>query len=424
MKKPKFFTQLDGSIRNIPNAFGVIDSTVSDKLHILYQLFQNAKMKKTTSVFFSYRYSQLGLPEDYWNPNMNKEQLDDYRYKFVFGDFERYFLNLWSAGQSQVFTDEMIEATKYLGADKGLLNQDVMLKLLEEKNKALVSVEEAQKKGFNSGFETTAEKVETIYQRLTPVSAVYSLKGRFGESQVATMQDLMRLSDVFDTDWSIIGSQDFGDPYAVAGLARTIIMVTAKGLPGSRSNPEVYSGNPLIAPKYIYIILYVVMIPDHSSIVAKEIFDEAHREFDGMDKMCSERYGTWDLPAWCEERQIEFEQVFPTYDKQREAFKETLAAVKEGRLKCPELAVAGTKMPDIRDEEMSIFQHDAEKRWFGSTEKWEKYGSQDDFMFALGWNLYGGRLIGVEQFRQRAGRVFWGMAAQGEGLLGRYTGTG
>ena len=29
MKNPKFFTQLDGSIRNIPNAMGVIDSTVS-----------------------------------------------------------------------------------------------------------------------------------------------------------------------------------------------------------------------------------------------------------------------------------------------------------------------------------------------------------------------------------------------------------
>jgi hypothetical protein len=420
MKKPKFFTQLDGSIRNIPNAFGVIDSTVSDKLHILYQLFQNARMGKTKSVFFSYRYSQTGVPDEYWNPNMDKSQLDDYRYKFVFGDFERYFLNLWSAGTTQVFSDEMIEATKYLGVDGMLMNQGRMLELLEEKNKALIAVEQIQAQGMKDGFESTATKIERIYRRFSPVSNVYTLKGKYGESKAATIEDLNRLSDVFDTDWAVIGSQDFGDPYAVKGLARTILVITAKGLVGSRSNPDVFRGDPLIAPKYIYVILSVTMIPDHSSIVAKEVFDDAHKEYDGMTKLCSERYGTWDLPAWCEERDIEFEQVFPTYDKQREAFKEVLAAVKDGRLKCPELAVSGTKLEDIRDEEMKAFQHDAEKRWFGSPSKWEKYGEQDDFMFSLGWNLYGGRLIGVDQFRVRSGARFWGVVQKGEGLLGNY----
>jgi hypothetical protein len=37
MTNPKFFVQLDGSIRNMPNAIGVIDSTVSEKSHILYK---------------------------------------------------------------------------------------------------------------------------------------------------------------------------------------------------------------------------------------------------------------------------------------------------------------------------------------------------------------------------------------------------
>ena len=134
MKKPKFFTQLDGSIRNIPNALGIIDSTVSEKTHILYQLFINYTQGKTTTVFFSYRYSKEGLPEDYWNPNMDKAQLDDYRAKFPFGDYERYFLNLWSAGTQRVFTEEMVEMTKYLGIDGQLLNSADMIKELEKKN--------------------------------------------------------------------------------------------------------------------------------------------------------------------------------------------------------------------------------------------------------------------------------------------------
>ena len=57
MKNPKFFVQLDGSIRNIPNAFGIIDSTVSEKTHVLYKLYTQALQKKTKGVYFSYRSS-------------------------------------------------------------------------------------------------------------------------------------------------------------------------------------------------------------------------------------------------------------------------------------------------------------------------------------------------------------------------------
>jgi hypothetical protein len=79
MKKPRFFTQLDGSIRNIPNALGTIDSTVSAKTHILYQLYQSFISHKLSSIFFSYYCSKLALQEDYHNPNMTQTQLDDYK---------------------------------------------------------------------------------------------------------------------------------------------------------------------------------------------------------------------------------------------------------------------------------------------------------------------------------------------------------
>jgi hypothetical protein len=420
MKNPKFFTQLDGSIRNIPNAFGVIDSTVSEKTHILYQLYTNWVQGKTTTVFFSYRHSVDGLPEDYWNPNMDKAQLDDYRAKFMFGDFERYFLNLWSAGTQRVFTDEMIEMTKYLGLDGALLNTNEMRKELEQKNHLIQVMTDVQGKGFADGGEETAGKIDEIYNRLTPVSGVYMLGDRYGQPRMATMENLIHLSDLFDTDWVLSAGSDYGDPYAVRGLARTLVVVLAKGLPGSRSRPLEVLLTPDTAPKWIHLVLLVRNVEDHSGDIVKALFEEAHEEFGGLDVMCSERYGAWDMEKWCEERDIEFQPIFPTYDRQRDAFKNVLEAVREGRFKCPELPIPGSKKEDIRDEEMEVFDHDSEKRWFGSIEKFEKYGIQDDFMFALGWAFYGARLKGIDDFRIRKAITNSGMFIPNRDLTATY----
>ena len=50
MKNPKFFTQLYGSIRNVVNALGVIDSTVSEKDHILYKQYLS-QLEKELKIF-------------------------------------------------------------------------------------------------------------------------------------------------------------------------------------------------------------------------------------------------------------------------------------------------------------------------------------------------------------------------------------
>ena len=419
MKNPKFFTQLDGSIRNIPNALGVIDSTVSAKTHILYTLYSNWLKKRTTTVFFSYRYSKEGLPEDYWNPHMDKSQLDDYRAKFLFGDYERYFLNLWSAGTQKVFTDEMVEATKYAGIGGELLNAPEMFKQLEHKNHLIEVMSDVKGKGFADGSEETAGKIDSIYSLLTPMDSIYSLIDRYGQRRPASIDDLMSLTTLFDTDWIVSAGLDYGDPYAVRGLARTIAVVLAKGLPGSKSNPHLYLSLPT-APKYLYCILVVEEISDHSGDTVKKILDEANEEYDGIDVLCSERYGAWDMEVWSEERDIEFQPIFPTYDRQRDAFKQVLEAAREGRLKCPPIAVAGSKKEDIRDEEMGVFEHDAEKKWFGSIEKFEKYGIQDDFMFALGWGMYGPRMLGVDDFRIRKGAESFGFFIQNKDLHATY----
>ena len=128
----------------------------------------------------------------------------------------------------------------------------------------------------------------------------------------------------------------------------------------------------------------------------------------------------WDLVPWCEDIEIEIDALFPTYDRQKESFSELFIAVKQGRYKTPQIAVAGSKLEDILREEMSVFDHDADKRWFGSPEKEEKYGIQDDAIFADAWGMYGLRLKGVDDFRLRRPMQHFGIMFNNKDLLGAY----
>jgi len=420
MKNPRFFTQLHGSIRNVPNAFGTIDSTVSDKQHILYTLYQNFNKGKTQGLYFSYRCSPKGDHRDYWHPNMTQKQLNDYESTFLFGDYEKYFKNLWSAGSQKVFTDEMIEETKLIGTTSELIAHAEVQKWLTIKHKAIRAEKFVKEKGFTDSVQEHQEKIYRADIQLRKLNDVYLLKDMFGAPLMASAMDLQKLGNLLDTDWAILAGADFGDPYAVRGNARTIVTALAKGLPGSRTNPLAYMGDSTI-PRFFYFGLLVSNVKDHSVDKVKNILEEVHNEFQGIDVFCSERWGTGDMEKFCTDRDIKFEAIFPTYDRQKDAFKEFLAAVKDGRWKCPDLGVPGSKKEDIREEEMEIFDHDKDKKWFGSTEKNERHGAQDDWMFANAWAMFGGRLLSVEHFRSRTGSAFFGYFQKNKELVGDYS---
>lgn len=421
MKNPRFYVQLDGSIRNIPNALGVIDSTVSAKTHILYQLYTSFIQRLTRLVFFSYRHSPLGNIEDYWNPNMDEDQLNDYKIKFPFGEFDKYFLNLWSAGLEEVFTEEMIEETNIIGKNKVLLCHDEIKRDLKQVSKHRERMEDTKGKGFVKGSEVEQMKIDEINSRFMRIDQIYTLKDKFHRPQMATLEDLLNLSRLLDTDFSILTGLDFGDPYAVRGLARTILLLLAKGLPGSKTSPHLFATDKETAPKYVYLLLHLCKIENHSTDSVKEILEQAHSEFMGIDSLCSERYGAWDMEDWCEDRDIAFLPVAPTYERQRSAFKEVLEATSEGRFKAPIVGVNGSKNENILYEEMGEFNHDDDRKWFGSTEKFETRGIQDDVMFALGWGMYGGKHLTLNDFRPRQKMLNFGEFTPGSGLIGKYT---
>lgn len=419
LKNHKFFYQLDGSIRNIPMALGTIDSTVSDKTHPLYKLYDTWKKKKDPTLYFSHRQSDKGDAKDFWNPMMTQIQLDSYRNRFPDVEFAQYFKNTWEAGQKRVFTDEMIEATHYIGMDSQI---GLGIPIIEQLTK-ITRLGETKKKmeetmtNLGSIDGITAQQ-EHIRRRLIPIEEVYTLKTPNAHPRMADLRDMENLTNTYDTDWMILAGIDRSDPMKKQWAARTILTVIAKGLPGSRSRPEMYYDETV--KKYIYFLLYIAHIETASLSDIKGELVEVMYTYNGIDVMGAERWGMWDIGDFCEENNIIFEPVFPTYDKQRDAFSELYTLYKTGMFKAPSVAIAGAKSEDILEEEARNFDHDPIRRWYGSVEKQEKYGVQDDCMFSLAWGVYSGRNYGVEYFREMREQISFGEFHTDKTLHGEY----
>ncbi len=426
MRNPKFFTQLDGSIRNIPNALGLIDSTVSEKTHILWDLYENFVNGKTKTLYFSYRCSEQGLQEDYWNPFMSTTQLEDYRAKFLEADFARYFMNVWSAGSSQVFSKNMIDEIGCLGVDGRTLNHfDV--EMVQEKidvysarNKKMIE------KKLEEGAMEQIALMDVQRGRFTPVSSIYKLEDAYNNIQLASPQALSQLGDMLNTDWAILAGVDLADPLATRKKANSVMVMLAKGLPNSKVDPSlmVLDEPEMVKAKFVYFITGFHVLESNTPIndIRKQL-DIAMILYDGIEMVCGERYGLWDLATWTEENDVPFSPIYPNYERQRAAFNHLYSTMYMGLLKSPPVSAMGIKgAQDLLREELSIFDHNTNQRWFGSPEKQEKYGVQDDSVYALGWGMYGGRELGPDVFRsmETESTSLFGNIFQNKEMMGKY----
>ena len=166
---------------------------------------------------------------------------------------------------------------------------------------------------------------------------------------------------------------------------------------------------------------HVAYLANSSIEEVKEQIRNVNEEYDGLDVLCSERWGAWDLEGWAQELDdIKCEIIYPTYARQLSAFTEYYVIVKTGRFKSPICHIEGSKGSDIVDEELSMFNHDLDGKKFGSPEKKSRYGVQDDSVYSNAWMIYGGRMLTSDDFRQRSGKAFFGMFQEQQGLVGDY----
>jgi len=429
LKNRTFWDKVDGNIRNVPNAFGVIDTTVSSKDHLLYDLYDGFIKGKDPLTYFSYRCSEKLDYRDYWHPNQTQAQLNSYKAKQPL-TYAKQFKNLWSAGAEKIFSADQVEAMNYMGAE-GVVDHRRVIELIQRKYKIIDSESGPVSRGVE--VYTQDRALDQIESLLWPVSDVYTLNSTHTGSIMASHEVLDVLGDMFDTEWAVIAGVDRAQPFKKQTSARTLYVAMAKGLPGSRSNPDVGTVVPVPerdvkgvgeymvrGPAYIYFYLQIADITDHSLEGLKDEILLTHDEFDGIDTIGSETWGVFDLKPWAETLEVEVNLWQPTYARQLGAFTELFTLVTDGRLKNPPCSIPGAKDGDIITEEMNNFDHDDDIRWFGSPEKSTKNGIQDDFVYATGWCIYGGRELTVHNFRPRLKSMFTGTIIQPVGLLGDY----
>lgn len=426
LKDHEFFQQVDGSIRNIPNAFGVIDSTVSSKDHILYRLYQSYQKGEDETLFFDYRYSKMGDYRDYWHPEQTQRQLNSYRTKFILGGFERYFQNLWSAGTEAVFTREQVDAIWYMGCDGIFENHGQLIEILGQRNHIIDQVDKLTAEGMDMDWRSAG--ANNFERRLWPMDMVYSLEPQSSGVVATTSGALEALGEMFDTDWAVLASVDRADPMKTGRTgARTVLTAVAKGLPGSasrgiRATQSQDAKKEAIGLAYIYFLICIGVIADHSLENIKGVLGDVAAEFGGVDAIGVERWGMWDLKPWADDEDIDLEAWQPTYNIQRAMFGEFYILVDTGRFKAPVVNIPGSKTDNILYEELTKFDHDDERRWFGSPEKKNKHGVQDDAVYSTASAIYGGRFKTVFDFNPRGRQTFWGAMQHPTGLLGDYRG--
>ena len=464
MQNPKFFVQLDGSARNIPLALGTIDSTVSAKDHQLYRLYDSYVSGADPLIYFSHRSSPNADYRDFWHPRMTQKQLDSYKAKFPPLEFDRYFRNTWEVSAGKLFSSEMIDYVHIAGIDdayslgdkevdreismalskiytykseidrlnrerkgKGKRGQKQRQASLKRKRrgthrrKKVPSYSERAKSGKNvtepddAGTKadkvvakkkqmavedaklTLTEGIEYHKSRFFYVDELYKLDDGRGKPTIMSAEKLNELGDLFDTDWVILTGLDRSDPMAIESSARTIITALAKGLPGSRSERRIVNDD---SSEYVYFMVAFEHIEDASLRGIKETLQEIHDEYNGIDVFCSERWGVWDLKDWCEDMEIEFEAIFPSYANQKSAFSEVYQSCARGLFKTPYINLPGSQQEDLLEEEMEYFDYNPDKKWYGSPQKEVKNGVQDDSLFAIAWTMFGGRNLGLESFRK------------------------
>jgi uncharacterized protein YbcV (DUF1398 family) len=406
MKRPKFFEQLHGSIRNIPNALGTIDSTVSDKTHILYKLYKNYIHHKDEFLFFSHRESPDAKYKDYWNPEMTQAQLNSYKETLV--GFDQYFRNTWDAGSVKPLTDSMIEGCRYIGYDNQCVTNESLINIVQEKlQNDKLAADSLEKYAYNID---KAKKISRWYRKKSDEvkDRLKKMPELYG-NQLMKVQDIEKIGNMFNTDFCILVGLDRADPLkdSLTEGARTILTVTAKGLPDSRYMAKsVYDDD--YRPKYLYVPVGVFLISDNSLDSIKKVLTEVHQEI-GIDAFCAERWGVWDMIEWFDANDVAYEILHPTYEKQRAAFSAFFETMANARFKMNLFELEGYKGENLFEEECQHFVHHKQKRQYASDEKDTVQGAQDDLVYSFGWGLYGGRELGVSDFRTLQGNAFFGL---------------
>jgi hypothetical protein len=410
-----FFNEIYTSMRNTPNALGVIDSTVSTRDHKLYKLYEAIQKgaKGTDSWFFYYKCNPTADVNKYMSPANTQKQLDAFQASTAANpvEFDMFFKNTWDTAQKGLFSEELVDACHYLGASGKLLNQQEIMKQNETLTKHVSDIAYADYQGFGKCLNQDIvyfdkKALKDIDEYIAPLNEV---------AYYAPADAVAKLGDLLDTDWAIGLGLDRSDPLATRSSAQTVLTCVAKGLPGSRSNPQKFidiSKEDYDAPDYVHVLIGIHVSNSSNSNDLQKIISGWADEYSGIESFSSDRYGVSDLAGWLTSEEIveKPEVVHFSQQKQQEVFSILYNTVAYGRFKMPRIHIVGAKESDILVEQLKNFSvtYDGRKVTYGSPDKKHIGAIQDDAVDALAMAVYGMRYLGLDDFRSVDGSLFFG----------------
>ena len=242
----------------------------------------------------------------------------------------------------------------------------------------LIDIEDRCKHAIDAGTDVYSlqQQARAIRSGLKPIDEIYKLP--------ATGADIERLASITGSGFILGVGLDRAQVIAIAP-DRTVMVLTARAI--------------ITEEVSIYFILDIFIPKIPTMPVLTERIIRWSQEFGWLDKIAIEAYQGQDLFTWCQDRGFESELISPTYKSQLQAFTAMCVEVRTGHLKCPRVPYYTDEDGDVHDgftdqkedifrEEMSVFAHNADKKWFGAPDKRRKGGIKDDLMYATAWSIY------------------------------------
>lgn len=422
-----FFGDIYSSMRNTPNALGVIDSTVSTRDHTLFKLYKDKLERKsgTETTYFHYKCNPTADWKLYEHPANDERQIKAMRRQLSSepGKFEMFFQNTWDSAASSLFPDIEGEASHFLGADGALFNQSKIIDICTQIDSIYSANEEVKgdKNHFTLRYDGM-DRVKELQSRLIKVDDYISVDAK-GHNTFVSAQQLSALGDLLDTDWAIGVGIDRNDILARASGAQTGMSCVAKGLPGSKSDPLKYTtlGDTTESPKYIYILLACLTPSTPTTSILQSMISEWHEEYNGLETLFSDRFNMQDMPEWLMSQGImeKPEVVNFSYKIQKEVYGIAYSALHYGRFKKPRLQQIGTREEDILVEQWKHFTHTVvgTSGKYESDEKRNQKGVQDDALESWAGAIYGLRKVGLDDFKSVTAKPNFGIYIPPKGMI-------
>jgi hypothetical protein len=379
LQDQSFIVELEGSIRLVPNAMSIIESTVSRIGTYYHRQYEVSLTDKDPLLYFQYYCDKN------YNPNMTQEELDHYRLAFFPEEFEMYFINRWGDAGSGLFSMTQIKEMGYIGLD-GRVNVDS--EAIKPLVKELIEVE--ARYGQLEGQTDTREletKLNALRQRLYPVDKLYNLP--------ATRVDIEKLISIF------------GEDYAIGiGLDRAEQLVAR----ADRSAMGTIGKWYINADEWIAFLLDLYLPKDSSLGLFTDRILRNTEEFGFISQIEVEKSQGLDLVNWCNDNNYPATLSVASYEHQYEIFLEFWKRLKLGLFKAPTVplwvddkGVVHSETPpfgkkDILRWEMDHFIHEVKSTggkagYFGSEFK-RKTGrtkpgeAKDDTIYGIGHGVF------------------------------------